>query len=78
MKKQIYKKEIKWEEKPKYDSLLSGWFMFLSSIVIMLCVAKENPLVCGLTILFSAYGVFGIELIKRGEGKGKNIYYIKK
>ena len=78
MKKQLYKKVIKWEKKENKDMVYSGIGMIFIAVVMVGCLTIVDRQVAFLTMIFTLMMVYGFKLIFKGEGKGKNIYYIKK
>ena len=75
--KYLFKKIVMWEKKPKYDGLMGG-FAFLLFSIFMLCILFcQDKQTAFLTLIFSLLLIFGIRLMLKSAGKGKERYYLK-
>lgn len=73
-----YKKIVTWEKKPKLDNIIGGIVFVISSAFLISLLLHNHLRIMILAILFTLMFCFGIRLIDKSLGKGKEINYILK
>ena len=73
-----YKKIVTWEKKPQLDNIIGGIVFTISSAFLISLLLYNHGKVMVLAILFTLMFCFGIRLIDKSLGNGKEKHYILK
>lgn len=77
MKKEIFKKVIYWEKKPKWDGIIGGIIFTGTAIWMIHYLSLIDYSTVLLTILFTLMFVYGCRSIYKSLGEGKKEIYLK-
>ncbi len=77
MKKDIYKKVVKWKKNPTWSDILGGGAFIIIALAVYSIYLVKYFITTALTSLMILMMLFGLTLILKGKGECRKVSYIK-